>query len=157
MASDTTVGKVYAALHAVIAEIGAIGKNNTNSFQKYQFRSVGQAMAALQPLLVKHKLILQPNVTGYQMMDQEKGAGCVLMLQLNFIHIEDGSSLVVSSVGQGSDSGDKAVDKALAGAFKYAVFQTFCVPEDGMDAENFEPEVKMKPKATGPTKRNILD
>lgn len=140
-------GKIFEKMHSITSEIGAIGKTNKNTFQNYQFRSVAQAMAALQPLLVKHSVILQPEFGAVQILEQEKGCGAVVSLRATFWCIEDGSMLTVSCVGQGSDSGDKAVPKAMACAVKYLIFTTFMVPEDGVDAEFSEPDVKTKPKA----------
>lgn len=138
--------KVLTSLHAVMAEIGAIGKTNVNSFQKYNFRSVDQAMSALQPLLLKNRLILQPCYQDEKLHEQEKGFSATAVLNLTFHHVDDGSSFLVRVPGQGADSGDKALYKALAGAFKYAIFQTFCIPESGTDAEHESPEVKPKAK-----------
>lgn len=135
-------------MNAITSEIGSVGKTNTNSFQNYRFRSIAQAMAALQPLLVKHKVVVQPSFQNVQIIEQEKGAGATVNLALGFWDTEDGSSLVVHAVGQGSDAGDKAVPKAMACAMKYAIFSTFMVPEDGIDAEFSSPEVKPKSKAT---------
>lgn len=143
--SDPT-NKVLTSLHAIMGEIGSIGKTNTNSFQKYNFRSVGQAMSALQPLLMKHRLILQPCYQDEKLQEQEKGYTAVATLNLTFHHVDDGSSFLVRVPGQGADAGDKALYKALAGAFKYAVFQTFCIPEDGVDAEHDSPAVAPKAK-----------
>ena len=154
--NETKVPDIFAKLHAIQSEMGAIGKANTNSFQNYKFRSVGQAMAALQPLLNKHGVILQPTYSDPHIIEQEKGCGATVLLRMQFVSVSDGSAMLVSAVGQGSDSGDKAVYKAMAGAFKYAVFQTFCVPEDGIDAEFSEPEVKAKKKTAGPNLRDIL-
>lgn len=142
MSDDKPVGKVFTALHAVMTEIGAIGKTNENTFQKYRFRSVAQAMAALQPLMVKHRLLALPQYRNEQLHPQEKGYTASVMLDLLFVHIDDESSVIVRVPGQGADSGDKGLAKALAMALKYAVFQTFMVPEEGVDAEFSEPEVK---------------
>jgi hypothetical protein len=52
--------------------------------------------------------------------------------EFTFTH-EDGSSVVVGPFfGEAMDSGDKATNKAMAVAFKYAMFQTFCVPLEGV-------------------------
>lgn len=145
--SEHKVPAVFGALHAVMREIGVIGKENTNSFQKYNFRSVAQAMASLQPLLIKHNLIAIPHYDSPVLHEQEKGYTATVRLSLQFISTVDGSDVMAQVPGQGADAGDKALAKALAGAFKYAVFQTFCVPEEGVDAEFASPEVKAKPKA----------
>ena len=46
------------------------------------------------------------------------------------------------------DSGDKATNKAMSAAFKYACFQTFCIPTEEMkdpDAETPPPSEPAKP------------
>ena len=46
------------------------------------------------------------------------------------------------------DSGDKASNKAMSSAFKYACFQTFCIPTEEMkdpDAETPPPSKPAKP------------
>lgn len=51
-------------------------------------------------------------------------------------------------VGEGMDSGDKASNKALAVAFKYACFQVFCIPTEEMkdpDEESHEPSTSRRP------------
>ena len=48
-------------------------------------------------------------------------------------------------VGEGMDSGDKATNKAMAIALKYACFQVFCIPTEEMkdpDAETPPPSKK---------------
>ena len=43
------------------------------------------------------------------------------------------------------DSGDKATNKAMSAAYKYAMFQTFCIPVEGTpDADGDSHEVKAK-------------
>ncbi len=144
-------GKIFKALHAIMSEVGAISKDNKNSFQSYSFRSVAQAMAALQPLLIKNGVVLQPGYEQVALHDQEKGFTATCMLALTFWCIEDESCLTVRVPGQGADSSDKALAKALAMAFKYAVFQTLSIPEDGTDSEFATPEVKtVKKAAAGP-------
>ena len=67
-------------------------------------------------------------------------------------HAEDGSSIEAVVIGEGMDSGDKASNKALAVAFKYACFQVFCIPTEEMkdpDAECHETAPKAEGKAGG--------
>ena len=57
--------------------------------------------------------------------------------------------MVVTVIGEGMDPGDKATNKALSIAFKYACFQLFCIPTEEMrdpDAEVHE----VKPERISP-------
>ena len=56
---------------------------------------------------------------------------------------EDGSKVTVGPIpAEGLDSGDKATNKALSAALKYALIQTFSVPtEDMAEADLESPEI----------------
>ena len=57
-------------------------------------------------------------------------------------YAEDGSFVESTIVGEAMDTGDKATNKAMAIAYKYACFQVFCIPTadmvDDPDAESPE-------------------
>lgn len=66
-------------------------------------------------------------------------------------YAEDGSHIEAVTVGEGMDSGDKATNKAMAIAFKYACFQVFCIPTEEMkdpDEETPDPVVPQFVPAT---------
>jgi hypothetical protein len=48
----------------------------------------------------------------------------------------------VQTIGEAMDSGDKATNKAMATGFKYAAFQSFCIPLEAMaeDADATTPD-----------------
>jgi hypothetical protein len=55
----------------------------------------------------------------------------------------DGSKHVVKTCGEAMDSADKATNKAMSAAYKYALFQAFCIPTEGdNDADATTQEVK---------------
>ena len=59
------------------------------------------------------------------------------------------------TLGEGMDSGDKASNKAMAIAYKYALFQVFCIPTEEMtdpDGESYETkhETQKKPEQPKP-------
>jgi hypothetical protein len=55
---------------------------------------------------------------------------------------DDGSSVSVTTIGEGMDSGDKSSNKAMSAALKYALVQMFCIPTaDDKDSENDSHEV----------------
>jgi len=67
----------------------------------------------------------------------------------------DGSEIVALTAGEATDSGDKACNKAMASALKYALTQTFSIPtEEAKDTEQDHPELsqeqpqKPKPELT---------
>ena len=48
--------KIFEAVNAVMADVGAVGKNRTNEQQKYRFRGVEDVMNALSPAFIKNKI-----------------------------------------------------------------------------------------------------
>ena len=155
---------IFEKMHAIMAEIGVIGKDGTNDFQKYKFRGISQVVDALQPLLVKHKVIMLPQYSGLQLHVQDKGFTATCNLQLGFISVEDGSNCFYASVGQGADSGDKAANKAMTAAFKYALCHGLGIRENevGEDADSDSPtvtrgKVTPKPVTSRPAPKNLLE
>lgn len=130
--------KVYAAIHAVMSALGEVGidKGNTNKQQGFKFRGVDDVYAALSPLLVKHKLLMLPRVTGRESFERKSKSGsplfaAVVTIEFDFISVEDGSKHTISGYGEGMDSADKSTSKAASIAYKYAAFQGFCIPLEG--------------------------
>jgi hypothetical protein len=69
----------------------------------------------------------------------------MLKMQYTFF-ADDGSSVKAVVMGEGMDSGDKASNKAMAVAHKYAIVQMFAIPtEDDKDPENDSHETVAKP------------
>lgn len=147
---------IHKQMIAVMADIGAIKKENENTFHNYKFRGVDDVYNAVQAALVKHKVFTLPRLFSEKSDIIEKGGGKIQVLRLFVMEYvffaEDGSCVIAKVPGEGIDSGDKAGYKALAGAHKYALLQTFCIPtEEKKDAEHESPE-REKPKKTTPKK-----
>jgi len=145
--------EIHKAIMGVMEDIGAIGKNQTNKQQGFKYRGIDDVMNALQPLMVKHKLYAVPNVLEQHREERTttKGASLfysILKVEYSFF-AADGSSASAVVIGEGMDSGDKASNKAMAVAFKYACFQVFCIPTEEMpdpDAETPPPSTPAPPK-----------
>jgi hypothetical protein len=64
-------------------------------------------------------------------------------MEFNFVSALDGSKHTVKTFGEAMDSADKATNKAMSAAYKYAAFQAFCIPTEGdTDADATTHEVK---------------
>lgn len=141
---------IYQAITNVMQEDYAITKNKRNQQQGFMYRGIDDVMNTFQPLLAKNKIFVVPEVlTEYReerTTSKEKTLiYSVLKVKYTF-YAEDGSSVSAVVVGEGMDSGDKASNKAMAVAMKYAMFQTFCIPTEEMtdpDAETPPPSKKI--------------
>lgn len=149
-------GKVYAAIAAVTADMAkeGIAKGRRNTQQGYQFRGIDDVYNALSPVLAKHRLCILPRVTERKVQERETQRGGVLFyvtvrVEFDFVSADDGSVHTVSTYGEAMDSADKATNKAMSAAYKYAAFQTFCIPTEGdndADATTHEPTKKVERK-----------
>ena len=140
---------IYEAISATMADVGAIGKQDQNKQQGFMYRGVDAVMNALQPAMLKNHLFVVPEVIDQTREDRvtQKGANLIYsILRMRFtFYAEDGTSVSAVVIGEGMDSGDKASNKAMSIAFKYACFQVFCIPTEEMkdpDAECHEVKAK---------------
>lgn len=138
---------IYSAINAVMSEIGSIGKEK-RSQQGYMYRGIDDVMNALNPSFIKNKVFAVPEVMEQIREERSSNKGNALIYSVCKVkytfYAEDGSHVDVVTVGEGMDSGDKATNKAMAIAFKYACFQLFCIPTvemvDDTDARPVDPD-----------------
>lgn len=143
--------KIYPALIGVMSDIGAIGKGKKNQQQGFMYRGIDDVMNALQPALVKNKVLIIPEVLEENREERQttKG-GNMFSVRLKMVFhftAEDGSNVPVCVIGEAMDSGDKATNKAMSIAYKYACFQIFCIPTEEMknaDPDGYIPEQSTK-------------
>lgn len=138
---------IYQTIEAVMSEIGAIGKTSKNTQQGFMFRGIDAVMNAINPALVKHHLFIVPEVLDQKREERVTSKGNTLIYSIVTVkytfYAEDGSSVSAVVIGEGMDSGDKATNKAMSIAFKYACFQVFCIPtEEMVDPDQESHEVK---------------
>ena len=146
---------VYKAINAVQTDLAKAGisKDSENTFDRYKFRGIDAVYNALSPLLAKHGLCILPRVLSRSVVEHTSQKGGVLFyvtveVEFDFVCAEDGSKHTVKTFGEAMDRGDKATNKAMSAAYKYAAFQSFAIPTEGdNDADASTHEVKAKPKA----------
>lgn len=136
----TTQGKpaIHAQLAAIMADVTAVGKDGRNSQQGYNFRAIEMVMNTLHPIFAQHKVFILPEVVEDKTEERVTGKGSnliyrILRVKFAFVSGEDGSRETVTTVGEGMDSGDKAANKAMTAAFKYALAQLVILPYAGLD------------------------
>jgi hypothetical protein len=133
-----SVPHVYAAIRSVMTDVSKVGiaKNNRNVAQNFNFRGIDDVYNAISPALAKAGLVILPSVVDRHVIERTNSKGTVvffvtLTVDYSFVSAEDGSRHVVRAYGEAMDSGDKATNKAMSAAYKYACFQTFCIPTEG--------------------------
>jgi hypothetical protein len=130
--------KVYQAISSVMADLAAegIGKNRRNVQQGYQFRGIDDVYNALSGILAKHGLLMLPRILSRRCEERTTRNGSALFCvtveaEFDLVAAEDGSVHTIRTYGEAMDSADKATNKAMSAAYKYAAMQAFCIPTEG--------------------------
>ena len=147
--------RIYKAIHEAMEACQAVGKDSRNPQQGYKYRGIDAVMNAINPALRKAGIFCAPEVLETHREERTTKAGAALIYSTVTVKYtffaEDGSSITATVIGEGMDSGDKSYNKAMSAAFKYALFQVFCIPtEEMVDSETDSPEPQ--PRTTAPQK-----
>lgn len=146
---------VYRAINAVHRDLSKVGisKNDRNEFDKYNFRGIDAVYNSVSPVLAKHGLLILQRVLSCSTTERVSSKGGALFVsvvdvEFDLVSAEDGSKHTIKTFGEGMDRGDKSINKALTSAYKYALFQCFCIPVDGQDPDTDSHSVEQKPELT---------
>jgi hypothetical protein len=156
----TTGIGVYAAISACSAILmrEGIAKSRTASMGKggnYAFRGIDEFMNACAPAMHETGLIMVPRVLDEKREEREKqGNGYTsvtfytrVTMEFEFAAVSDGSTVIARTIGEAMDSGDKATNKAMSAALKYALMQTFMIPTSGIADSDEENHEGVRPRA----------
>lgn len=142
-------GEIFKLIPKVMKEIGSISKDRKNEQQKYSFRGIEDFYQAAHPAMINHGIFCAPKVLSRDVYRFEKtnDMGKVTIWLHVALEVEhrfyagDGSFVPVTTWGEGLDNSDKATNKAMSGAMKYALIELFCVPtKDVEDSDRDSPE-----------------
>lgn len=150
---------VYKAIAAVQGELARTGisKDSENTFDRYKFRGIDAVYNALAPLLSKHGLCVLPRMIERKLDERVSRKGepmfyVTVTAEFDFVAAEDGSTHTVRTYGEAMDRSDKATNKAMSAAYKYAAFMTFAIPTEGdNDADATTHEVAPSEPIAGET------
>lgn len=143
---------IFKSINKVMRDMDAISKNRKNTQQGYSFRGIEDMYNELHSRFSEAGIFNVPRVKArheehYESKQGAKMIRVVLEVEYDF-YAEDGSMITVGPIhGEGNDSADKATNKAMSAAHKYALIQLLCVPtEDEKDADYFTPSIPSAPK-----------
>jgi len=130
-------------------QIPAISKSKTNQQQGFKFRGIDDVMNTLQPILSKNKVFVVPEVLENireERLTKSGGTITYSIMKIKYTFFaEDGTFITATTIGEAMDTADKASNKSMAIAFKYALFQVFCIPTEEMqDPDEITPEETTK-------------
>lgn len=146
---------IYESIAAIQADVDFIGKDKQTTGQtSYKYRGVDQVLNTLHPLFAKHKVFAVPEVL--EVLNREwktTKTGNSVVYQTARVkytfYAEDGSNVSATVLGEAMDSGDKASNKCMSVAYKYACFQILSIPTEETTADpDDETETFAKPSSS---------
>lgn len=137
-------------------------KDGQNKFQNYSYISEAKVKREIRTEFKKHKLIVLPvgvqHAATVQTGDKVHGS-YIFTYHIVDTESADGDYVVISTVGSGVDNGDKYAYKAMAGALKYALTQSFLIPtgdDPEVEREDERPVAKpVQKKDTTPSAQTM--
>lgn len=148
---------VYKAINAVQIALAKSGIAKDRQAQTYKFRGIDDVYNAISPLLGEHGLCILPRMIRRDCQERQTAKGSAIFYviveaEFDFVAAEDGSCHVVRTFGEAMDMSDKATNKAMSAAYKYAAMQAFAIPTEGdndTENQNIEPVPVNAPKPVG--------
>lgn len=148
---------VYKLISKVSEELSHEGiskdRTSTNASGKvmYNFRGIDDIYNTLAPIIAKHGLVILPRVISRECTERTSSNNnalfyVVVEAEFDFISSNDGSKHTVKTFGEAMDSGDKATNKAMSAAYKYAAFQAFCIPTQADNDADATTQDNIRPK-----------
>lgn len=135
---------VHQLLGIIVGELPAVGKNQRNASQGFNFRGIDDVLNVLNPILSKYGVFFVPDVVERVYTQRATSKGGVMHavdLHVRYTFYGPGRDSVTGSVwGEGTDSGDKATNKAMTMAMKNILFQVFAISTDEVDPDAGHPE-----------------
>jgi hypothetical protein len=150
MGKGNVMSEIFKLIPKIMGELGAVQKSGFNKHQNYAFRGIEQLYSAVHPLFVKHCVFCVPQVVEktcetYTKKDgQNEKISFRVILKVNHkFYAPDGSFIEVVTCGEGIDTSDKATNKAMSGAMKYAFIELFSIPtNDVEDSDKESPTIE---------------
>lgn len=135
---------IYKSIANVMGKVEAVVKSHFNREQNYKFRSIDDVYNACNKAMSEEKIIIAQKYfiisndlnKILNKYNQETLVRSVVIQGDYKIFAKDGSFIEISTIGEAIDRSDKAFNKAMSQAFKYALFQVFMIPtEEEKDTE----------------------
>lgn len=139
---------LFRKLAEVMAEVGRIPKSGYNSHHKYHYVTEADLVEAVREKLAARQVALIPSVE--DVGERPSGNGMVTTAKMSFTFVdgESGATFTTRWAGQGFDTQDKGLYKAMTGAQKYMLMKAFLIATgDDPEMDQVSPATKQAAKA----------
>jgi hypothetical protein len=117
--------------------LGYVQKRGHNERHNYNYVTAADLAAAVGDILAELGVVVIPQLQSISTEPPRSSSERIARIVMNyrFVDARSGEELTVRVAGEGADAGDKAPYKAMTGALKYALLQSFLLatgddPED---------------------------
>ena len=127
---ERPVKKITSKLVNVMEEVSHVQKNGTNEFHKYQYATAADVLEKVNEALCKNKIcsVAKASLISLDHVTNARGNQehlATVQMNIRLIDSESGEYIDIAGLGNGQDSGDKAVMKAETASIKYAYMMAF--------------------------------
>lgn len=140
MTKENSTGGLHQKLAEVMQEIRGVQNDKRNTNQNYGYVSDAALVKEVRDRLATRKVTILPCVVPESIVVTERPKGPLTTFAVRYVFTDGdtGETAEAVTVGQGFDSLDKGAYKAMTGALKYVLRQSFLIPT-GDDAEAPQP------------------
>jgi hypothetical protein len=144
---------------AILAKHGGITKER-QAPMGYSFRGIEDMDNVLCGITAQVGLVVYPRILSKEIRHTQTAKGAyqshvIIEVEWTYASAKDGSTFVTSTIGEAMDTQDKAFNKAMQAARKYADIMVFRIPTSGDDTEAYAetpaPEPKVVARYSAPT------
>lgn len=138
--TSQTAPTIYSAIAAAMSAVRAVGKDEKNQQQGFNFRGIDAVMNAVGPAFRDHGLFLLPDVL-HNKAEQIAGRNgkpmnaVTVTVKYTIVHTS-GQSIAGVTVGEATDPADKATAKAMSVALRTFLLQALVLPTDERDPDH---------------------
>ena len=129
---QTKQALIYTKLPKIMQEVKAIGKNQTNQEQGFNFRGIDDIYNAMHDILARHEVFCTSVIktSEHKEVISKRGIkGTHSIVSYTFKYMTtDGSYIETDAIGEAIDYGDKGVNKCFSIAHKYSLIGLFLIP-----------------------------
>lgn len=117
---------LYQKIHQVMQDVEYLSKDDKVEFGNTKYKAISEekVTSTLRASLIKNGLVIIP----FEQEASKTGNISFVNTKYKIIDIESGQFEVLASSGEGADTQDKGVGKAMTYAYKYMLLRTFAIP-----------------------------
>lgn len=117
---------LYQKIHQVMQDVSYLNKDDKIAFGNTKYNAISEEKVTMtvRASLINNGLVILP----FEQTASKTGNISSVNTRYKIVDIETGDHEVLASSGEGADTQDKGVGKAMTYAYKYMLLRTFAIP-----------------------------